>query len=65
MISGNGHKLKIKIVNWKNLFVQLSNGNISWGLGSVEQPVSRKEHCPGDRAKALGNTGLAWRFCLI
>lgn len=65
MISGNGHKLKIKIANCKNLFIQLSNGNISWRLGSVEQPMSHKEHCPDDRAKALGNTDLAWRFCLI
>lgn len=29
MIPGNGHELKIKIVNWKNLFIQLSNGNLS------------------------------------
>lgn len=65
MIFGNGHKLKIKIVNWKNLFIQLSSGNISWRLGSLRQPVSHKEHCPGDRAKALGTIDLAWRFCLI
>lgn len=65
MISGNGQELKIKIVNCKNLFIQLSNGNISWRLGPVEQPMSLKEHCPDDRAEALGNIDLAWRFCLI
>lgn len=27
--------------------------------------MSHKEHCPGDRAKALGSIDLAWRFCLI
>lgn len=36
MISGNGLKLKIKIVNWKNLFVQLSNVTLvgDWVLWS-------------------------------
>lgn len=29
MISGNGHGPKIKIVNCKNVFIQLSNGNVS------------------------------------
>lgn len=54
MISGNGHRPKIKIANWKNLFIQLSNGSVDWeGEDCIlwSSLSHNKENYPGDETK--------------